>query len=51
MWTDDGRTTVIIENTGQETLRVTFWKEQQDLCKQIGMEFLKYRNLALLSSH
>ena len=44
MWTDDGRTTVIIENTHQETLRVTFWKEQQDLCKQIGME---YKNIEI----
>ena len=37
MWTDEGRTTVIIENTHHENLRVTFWKEQQDTCKEIGM--------------
>ena len=38
MWSEEGRTTVIIENQDHEKIRVTFWREQQDLCKDIGMQ-------------
>ena len=36
MWTDDGRTTVILENTDKDTVQITLWKEQQHIGTELG---------------
>ena len=39
MWPDDKKTSLIIENTEQDTVRVSLWKEQQEMCKNVGNNF------------
>ena len=36
MWPDEQKTSLIIENTDQETVRVTLWREQKSLCRTFG---------------
>ena len=36
MWADERKTSLIIENTEQQTLRVSLWNKQQEICKNIG---------------
>ena len=36
MWQDEQKTSLIIENTNKETLRVNLWREQKNLCRTVG---------------
>ena len=36
MWTYDGRTTVILENTDKESIKITLLKEQQHIGNKLG---------------
>ena len=36
MWPDEQKTSLIIENTNQETVCVTLWREQKNLCRTVG---------------
>ena len=39
MWADERKTSLIIENTEQQTVRVSLWNEQQEICKNVGKNF------------
>ena len=51
MWPDEQEICLILENTDQETVHVTLWREQQDICKNVGKFFtakiLNYLGLKL----
>lgn len=36
MWPDEQKTSLIIENTNQETVCVNLWREQKNLCRTVG---------------
>ena len=36
MWPDEQKTSLIIENTDQETVCVTLWREQKSICGTVG---------------
>ena len=39
MWPDEQKNCPILDNTDQETVSVTLWREQQDTCKNVGKFF------------
>ena len=40
MWADERKTSLIIENTEQQTVRVSLWNEQQEMSKNVGKNFI-----------